>query len=398
MFVRVNVPDWGPREIGGGIAAAMGGGHGARRALRRRVLGDVGDRHVEFLASARAGIVRAVQVLGLHGTRIAVPAYVCPAVLTALLAEAVVVVAVDCDQSTLDFDAAALGAAARAGEVQAVLAPSAYGRGCDHGAIEGCGLPWIEDAAYHGGQPIRLGAPTPGLRGSAGVWSFNFKTLAAVGGGVAFLPRPCPPTGSIDGAVPRARSHERSAFANYALRAMGRQRIPRSLPGAGVPRLIDEHPPIRASLARLPLGPMSDLQASVALAQWDRREELAARSRRNSSLLAEVVRRSSVLTAVVPERSEGSTAYPHLYPMLLAGQVSEPELRVHALRTWLHRDGVQTEDPYPLAAGPRSAFPNADRLRRRLLLVPCHPSLSAAVMERVAASLECASRRLESGL
>jgi dTDP-4-amino-4,6-dideoxygalactose transaminase len=57
------------------------------------------------------------------------------------------------------------------------------------------------------------------------------------------------------------------------------------------------------------------------------------------------------------------------------------------LRRTLHALGFQTERPYP-ALGSREAFPNAHDLAARLVLLPCHASLTPALLGRLARALE----------
>ncbi len=408
MLVRVNVPHWGFREVRGGAAALIGLAGGAPDALADRIRQEVGHRPFELVASARAGLVRAAHALGLKDRRVAVPAYVCPAVSAAMRMAQVELVAVDCAPGSFGLEPDGLLAAARAGDIAAVVAPSTYGAPQDQELLRRSGLPWIEDAAYQGGQTSPAGHPGgAGLAGHAGVWSFNFKTLTGVGGGVVFLPAVAvadldPTAGPWPhgpGRRPRSRAHERALFANYVLRTIGRHRIPHWLPGGSAPRHLNEHR-ARASLDRVPLGSMSELQAAVALAQWGRREEVARRASENAERIRAVVADSPALTDIAPaaRRDSAAPSFPHLYPVLLDPGVPDPERSVWSLRSWLHQAGVQTEDPYPLVGGQEDGSHNAAALRRRLLLVPCHASITDGVMRRVAAVLTWAAERLVSSL
>jgi len=408
MLVRVNVPHWGFAELRGGSAALVGLAGGAPNALADRIRQEVGDRPLELVASARAGLVRAAQALDLAGRRVAVPAYLCPAVTAAMRVAQVELVVVDCAAGGFEFDPDGLLAAARAGDIAAIVAPNTYGAPQDGGLLRRSGLPWIEDAAYQGGQTSPAGRPgVAGLAGHAGVWSFNFKTLAGVGGGVVFLPAvaesdhdaTAAPSPHVLGGRRRSRARERASFTNYALRAVGRHRIPRWLPGGSAPLHLNDHR-ARTVLDSVPLGSMSDLQAAVALAQWGRRDEVARRARENAERIRGVVADSPVLTDIAPagQRDGAPPTFPHLYPVLLDPGVRDPERWLWSLRSWMHQAGVQTEDPYPLVRGREAASHNAAELRRRLLLVPCHASIADGVMRHVAATLTRTAERLASSL
>jgi aminotransferase len=377
--VRVNIPAWGGAEIAAGVGALARGGRGgaSRERLRRELEAWAPGWTAVPVVSARYAIALAVRALGLAGKRLAVPADVCPAVLTGLRAAPAEVVPVDCAPSSFGFDTDALARAARAGEVDAVLAPATYGVDQDVAAISSLGLPLVEDAAYQLGRTGPDGRAC-GTRGDAGVWSFNFKALTAVGGGVLVVRASAP---EIDG-EPRTGLGEALRFANYAARGVVRHRIPSFLPGARPPTR-EPAPEARDALTRLAAAPMSELQAAIALAQWRSRGRLEARQRENVAALARVVETSG---ALAPLAAPGD-AVVHLFPCLAPSPGA-----AHRVRLSLYNRGVQTEDPYPLLWDAPERFPNARDLAGRLLLVPCNASLGRAEMRAVARALDEASR------
>ena len=81
--LRLNIPPWGAGEIAAGLRA-VAGRKGDLQFLRRELADAVPGRVPILVRSARFGIALAVRALGLAGRRIAVPGYVCPAVLTGL--------------------------------------------------------------------------------------------------------------------------------------------------------------------------------------------------------------------------------------------------------------------------------------------------------------------------
>jgi dTDP-4-amino-4,6-dideoxygalactose transaminase len=363
--VRINIPAWGARELlaGAGALAAAGRRTASREALQRVVAALVPGWTPSLVASARYGIALAIRALGLAGRRVAVPAYVCPAVLTGLRGAPAKPIPVDCLPASLAFDTEALE---RAG-VDAVLAPNTYGVDQDYAALERLGLPVVEDAAYQAGRTDPEGRVC-GTRGEAGVWSFNFKCLTGVGGSVVLLRAGREAEPAAGGALPRG---EAARFVNYAARAIARHRIPSFLPGAERPgrEAADE---VRASLNEMREASMSELQGAVALAQWHARERLAARQLENATAIA----RAAGTALGRPD------ALPHLVPVLAAGPDEARRMRVA-----LWERGIQTEEPYPV---PWDGFPNATALARRLVLVPCNASLGRAQVERI---VEALSRR-----
>ncbi|MEW6212006.1 MAG: DegT/DnrJ/EryC1/StrS family aminotransferase, partial [Acidobacteriota bacterium] len=358
MHIRINIPAWGGREIARGIASFA-----SRDAYRNQLLEEIaGELHPfkpQLVSSARCAIALAVRMLGLEGRRVAVPGYVCPAVITALRAARVEAVAVDCEPASLRFDAESLARA----DADGVLAANTYGLDQDFSMLARLRLPVIEDAAYQAGSRDAKGAAR-GTRADAGVWSFNFKSLTAVGGGVLIAKE------SV--ATDESRSHgvkEAARFFNYALRSIARHRIPKFFPGAEPPSLAVGDA-LRDALTRFSESVMSELQAAVALAQWQRREKIAARQLLNSTHLYRTLSRCEAFALV---SSEGETL-PHLFPLLVRGGAKEAPGAVFSVRQFLHRCGIQTETPYPML-GSREELPNAYDLASRLILVPCNASL-----------------------
>jgi dTDP-4-amino-4,6-dideoxygalactose transaminase len=378
MHIRINIPVWSRREIARGIASFA-----SRDAYRNQLLKEL-ERELhpfkpQLVSSARCAIALAARMLGLEGRRIAVPGYVCPAVITALRAANAEVVAVDCQPSSFRFESESLARA----DIDGVLAANTYGLDQDFSMLARLGLPVIEDAAYQAGTRDASGAAC-GTRADAGVWSFNFKSLTAVGGGAVIAKESV----SVD----ESRSHglkEAVRFFNYALRSLARHRIPKFFPGAEPPSLsLDDAP--REVLTEFSESAMSELQAAVALAQWRRREEILSRQSLNSTHLYRTISRCESFAAL---SGEGETL-PHLFPMLVRAGVKEAPGAVFSVRQFLHRRGIQTETPYP-AIGSREELPNACDLASRLILVPCNASLDERQIRFIAASLEEASLQLE---
>lgn len=377
MHLRLNVPDWTGAEIGGGAAALLLPGRGARERARlvEALRGHAPGWRPHLVASARAGIARAAEHLGLRGRPVAVPGVLCPAVLSGLSAAGARPVPVDVSEDSLRFDPALLSAAAAGGRVAAVLAPGTWGADQEFPSLRRLGLPVIDDAAY--GAGLRDGATGEpcGMRGDAGTWSFRFKALAAPGGGVLW-------TREGDAAPPEEPPAPAPLrlFADLAVRGILRHRIPRLLGGAAPPVPWPE--PVREGARRPEAGGMAGLQAAVARAQWERREALAATRARIAAVLREGVAAAPSLAEVLP-----AGAVPvHFLPLVVRAGGEAGREEAMRLRRALHARGIQTETPYPLP-GSAADLPRAAALSSRLLLLPAGATLREDEARRVARAL-----------
>jgi len=326
-------------------------------------------------ASGRAALAAAVLALGIDWPRVAVPGYVCPAVPMALRHAGAEPVYVDCVEGSLGFDVADLHRRIESGTLHAAVVPLTYGQVDRPLAAIPSGLPVILDAAYLGGAELPAAAADERVRSV--VWSFNFKTLTGVGGGV--LLRRDPGQGAVPG--PRLRTEELRRLANYTLRAILRERIPRFLPGARRPQPIDD------GRARGPqpmaMGAMSTLQAAVALTQWRRRRELRRRVRDTNASLETILGSAPHADEV---RLLPGGPFPHLLPLTATGAAEDRRAFAQALRLALHRRGIQTEDPYPMPTSD-VVLERAQEIRETLILVPCGASLRPALVARIGAAL-----------
>jgi dTDP-4-amino-4,6-dideoxygalactose transaminase len=373
VHIRINIPDWGAKELARGVLSFARGGYADALTQELQAFAPDGWRP-HLLASARYGLALAAQQLGVK--RIAVPGYVCPAVLTGLRAADAEIVPVDVAPGSFRFDPDALANTIRAGRADALLAANTYGLDQDFAFLRSLNLPIIEDAAYQAGcvQGSKSGAQPCGFRGDAGVWSFNFKSLAGVGGGILWLPE----TGSRF-KVQGSRFNAWPLFANYAVRAVFRERLPKFLGGAAPPGAESEHE-TRAVLQEMRGGPMSELQAALALTQWRRRDTLAARQKANADALERALANCAAFAPVAD--TVGQTKV-HLFPFLVNGG---PEAVLHVRRA-LYAQGVQTETPYPVLLGDEAKLPNAHGLAARLALAPCHASLREKRVKHIAGAL-----------
>jgi dTDP-4-amino-4,6-dideoxygalactose transaminase len=382
MHIRINIPAWGRREIANGLSSFFSGSR-YRARLQEELERELHPFKPLLVSSARYAIGLAARMLGLEGRRVAVPGYVCPAVLTGLRAARVEIVAVDCQPSSVQFSADMLARAL--GDISGVVAPNTYGLDQDFSLLARLSLPVIEDAAYQAGSRDDS-ARARGARADAGAWSFNFKSLTSVGGGVLIARDN---SLAVDQGKHSGRLKEAIRFLNYLARSIARHRIPKFFPGADAPRLEPDSGP-REMLKEIIPAPMSELQASVALAQWQSRHSIAEAQKRNSDLLFQAVSRCE---AFAPLSRAGETL-PHLFPALVRASAKEAPGAVFSARRFLHRLGIQTETPYPVLLGSPSDLPNAHDLASRLILIPCNASIGRRQISVIASGLEEASKEI----
>lgn len=373
MPVRLNIPAWGAAEIRAGLSALAGRTRDLAD-LQRELAGAVPGRVPVLVRSARFGLALALRALGLAGQRIAVPGYVCPAVLTGLRAAPAEAVPIDVERGGSRFDLQELARAVAERRVDAILAANTYGIDQDFSALARLGRPVIEDAAYQAGRRDAGDRPCGG-RGDAGLWSFNFKALTGVGGGVLWLP----PERAGRITLPlKSGGREARLFLDYALRALLRHRIPAFAGGFEPPGPPSNRP--RAGLLALRDGALSPVQAAVALRQWRRRGELEARQRAGSARVAASVPR---LFTRLPGQEAGAAL--HLLPVLAA----TPEAALGA-RQSLYQAGIQTEEAYPIPF--EDPLPHSRDLALRLFLVPIGPAWSDRQIQTIANTLKEAAR------
>jgi dTDP-4-amino-4,6-dideoxygalactose transaminase len=368
MHLRINLPPWGRAELGAGLKALVNrrSGDASREELRRALARAAGEGwSVALMSSGRAALARAIPLMGLTNRRVAVPAYACPAVPSAVRAAGAEPIAVDVKPDSIRFDPDALTRA----DVAGVVAANTYGLDQDFEALRDWAgaRPVIEDAAYRVGRPPR---------GDSAIWSFNFKALTGVGGGVLLSRKFL-----ADPPGPRARPGELARFLDYGARGVAGHRIPRFLPGAQPPGSSGPNPHTQIPAP----GPMSNLQAAIALAQWHRRAEIERDQRENVRAI------KGAIDGAVGLAPLDEAPFPHLVPLVVRVGAEYLDRAVLRTRRLLHHGGIQTEEPYPVPDG----FPNAQDLARRLVLVPCHAAIAPRVRDRLAETVAEAARMLD---
>jgi dTDP-4-amino-4,6-dideoxygalactose transaminase len=321
----------------------------------------------------------AIKALRARRAQVAVPAYVCPSVLSALAAAEADPIFVDTEPDSIRFSLECLTAKVREGSIDAILAPNTYGLDQDIRTLTGFGVPLIEDAAYQAGRCDAATGTPCGLRGVFGVWSFTFKSLCSTGGGVLFRTAELRDTRI---SVERPSSRDARTLFEYALRTIVGPHLPRAFPGAERP----ENPKPRRWRVTAMRG-ITEVQAAIALAQWTRRGEIYRLQSKNLDVL---MRSISKARHVRPLAQSTCTAPVHFLPLLMPHTNGQAGTLAARFRQAMYLSSVQTDVAYPLTVGPDRA-PNATSLASRLVLVPCSASHSENEIRAIAAAVERAS-------
>jgi dTDP-4-amino-4,6-dideoxygalactose transaminase len=389
MHIRINIPAWGIQEYISSLFALFP----LRRnyylnQLKKEILTFVGNRRVYLLSSGRFGAYAAIKQLGLLHPRIAIPAYVCPSVIEAVRLAGAEPFFIDVEESSICFNREILVKTIRQGQVDAILAPNTYGLDQDFRFLMDLGLPVIEDAAYQAGYKMQDSDTACGLRCSTGIWSFNFKALTSVGGGVLFSREPIRELENLP--RPYLNQSQMSRYINYLVRSILRTAIPKKMPGA-IPPTFYDFQEIRPSHLHFSRSGMSNLQAAIALTQWKKRESIFERQIRHGKMLQKAVDENSVLS-MLNEQKKGALV--HLFPILLNIRASHCSDAVLKFRQILYQQSIQTENPYPIGHVRPDTHPNVYNLVSRLILLPCNASLKVEHMRKIARALAAASEKI----
>ena len=291
-------------------------------------------RHAAAVNSGTSALHLALVALGVRpGDRVAMPSYVCSALLHAVDLAGAAPLLVDVDPATFNLDPDDLRKRLRS-RTKAVIVPHMFGLPARFGDIEACGVPIIEDCALalgakYGGRPV-------GSMGLLSIVSFYATKVIATGeGGMvltnrASLIREVRDRRSYDG-----RIHNRRRF-NYK---------------------------------------MTELQAALGRVQLRKLSFFLARRRRLAALYARVL-------------SDG----PWDLPSVEANHcfyrfVARSRRGTNRLLDELARRGIEARRPVfrPLhrCLG-LEGFPGTEEAYRRAVSIPLYPALSSADAARVA--------------
>lgn len=389
MHIRINIPAWGMQEYLGSLCGLLPWKRDYYlNQLEKEIHAFVGNRRVYLLSSGRFGVLAAIKQLGLPHPRIAVPAYVCPSVIEAIRQAGAEPVFIDIEENSIRFHRDALTRMIQQGRIDAILAPNTYGLDQDFCFLTDCGLPVIEDAAYQAGYKAQDSDGPCGLRCPVGIWSFNFKALTSVGGGVLFSNKPISELENLP--HPYLDRSLASRYVNYLIRSILRTAIPKSLPGGRPPTSYNLQE-IRQSLLYLSQTGMSNLQAAIALAQWKNRMTIFDRQIQNAKMLQEVVAENPVFSLL---KNQEKGAMVHLFPILLNVSASHQNEAVLEFRQFLYQQSIQTETPYPVGHVRPDTYASVYNLVSKMILLPCNASLKERHMKMICQAVTAASYRI----
>jgi perosamine synthetase len=365
------------------LVAAAFAGASSLEALESMLMRDYAASSVTLTGSGTHALQHALSRIGrAPGKRplVAVPAFACYDIATAVVGADIDVSAYDIDPSTLGPDAESLQAALGSG-VDAVILSPLYGIPFDWSAAadlaRSLGVLVIEDSAQGHGASWR-GKPFGSL-GDVSILSFSRGKGWTGGAGGAILTRSAP----IERDLPLAGSA--SAFkvasmlaAQYVLGRPAFYGIPRAIPGLGLGETLYHEPTTPTS--------MTPMSAEMALRSAVRATAESEIRKANARMLAEQI--PSRLLRITPH-PQGRAGYLR-FPMLLP-----KGMRSFAGIASAERLGIAPSYPLPLAKLPVLAArirgekraPGADRLAEQLITLPTHSRLSQRDIARIVAAL-----------
>lgn len=328
-------------EDAGAVARVVRGGQLAQgpevAAFERELAARVGVAAAAAVSSGTAALELALRALDVGpGGDVIVPTYACDALHHAVARCGATPVLADADPATLTISP--VEARRLVGRrTRAIVVPHAFGLAVDLGPFEALGVPIVEDCAQALGA--RVGDRAAGSLGHLSVCSFYATKLVTTGeGGVVLGP-------------PDLVAHVRDA------------------------REYDE----RADLAPRANAKLTDIQAALGRSQLRRLDAFLARRR---AIAAEYRRRLGGLPCRLPEDAGAG----HVYHRFVVGIDAPLPAVLDAMRA----RGVTARRPVfrPLhrALG-LEGYPEAERLWRTCLSLPCYPALTDAEVATVAAAL-----------
>lgn len=351
-------------------------------SLETEISDDIGVGTVSFMPSGTAALSAAIESSGLRGRRVAVPAYVCPDVLVAIKAQQAEPVFVDMADHGLTLDCDSLSQFCRSGLIDGVVVPSAYGANLPWARLAATGLPIVEDAAYQAGLFDPETGQFCGLRGVSGIWSFNFKSMTSVSGGILFSPAAS--HAQVARKITRINKQDLLLLINRFVRAIMRSHIPKWMGGAEAPITYSYEPNSSVHLGAKKLK-QDPTQLAIAIARWSWRNRGVDLGviERNNRALRDCARQLDIL---IPA---DSGTFTRVFPFLpRAGLARQNEQTAYRVRMALYEAGIQTKDPYPLLLNGEDQFPNAACLARNLILVPCGSALHEKELRHIISNLK----------
>jgi dTDP-4-amino-4,6-dideoxygalactose transaminase len=324
-------------------------GHGPKAiALEGRISEATHRKHAFSVSSGFHALALAVRALDLpQPSLVALPVLTCASVLAAVQGAGHQVWLADIHEEDLTLDPMTISR-----DAAAVVAPHAYGAPVDAEALRQLGVPWIEDCATSPATRV-MGQPA-GSSGTFAVFSFGSTKYLTGGAGGMLL---------TDDDRLAARVNDLLDFDDFGKRGEWKHGIPAAMPGR-----------------------LADLNAAVALVQWEQFPTFAARRR----AIAEIYQTALdnipglKLPRLCPERSFYRYIVQTSAPATtLAAALHKQGIDArHSVNPWLY---TARQAGHTVLGGP---WPVAARCCGHLLSLPIYAQLSEAEAHWVAKGLK----------
>ena len=323
------------------VARVVRGGQLAQgpevEAFEREMAARVGAAAAAAVSSGTAALELALRALDVGpGAEVIVPTYACDALHHAVTRCGATPVLADADPATLTLSPIEAGRRLSR-RTRAIVVPHAFGLAADLGPFEALGVPVVEDCAQALGA--RIGSRAAGSLGRLSICSFYATKLLTTGEGGMVLGPP-----DLIARVRDARDYDE-----------------------------------RADLTPRANAKLTDIQAALGRSQLRRLDTFIARRR---AIAEEYRRRLGGLACRVPADAGAG----HVYHRFVVG-IDAP---LPSVLNAMHARGVTARRPVfrPLhrALG-LEGYPEADRLWRTCLSLPCYPALTDGEVATVAVAL-----------
>jgi perosamine synthetase len=356
------------------------------------------------IRSARAAIVLSLKALALpQGASIAVPLYCCPVVFSAIKAAGFSPCFIDVDPATYCMSAADL--AAKSSKVDAVIAVHMFGNVCDLPALQKAAprKPIIEDCAQALGS--RIGDKAAGSFGEIAIFSFRSgKSISAGEGGavhcrtsdiessLSALISELPTPGLVDECIHVVKTYLRSLLRTRPFWGLIGNRL-WSAYGKNV-EFTSQAPIVLTQVYK------TDLRTTIR-----RLPVLSSQIERQRSNADNYLRNSTVIGDSLCREMPGMFYNRLQYPLLMSTPLECEEFTLTLLK---HQ--ITAARPYKNIAviaaehfGYSGDCPQAERIARGVIVIPCNYTLTKADVERISTAVdraweEIAGRRQGAGI
>lgn len=373
------------------MTAVLGRGTGTTAGL-------VGIRDLGVCLPARSGrvaIIVALNAVGLgSGARVGIPLYCCPVVFKAVAAAGCVIKFLDVDSET--YCVSTRDVAAKRAELDAIVAVHMFGNVCDMVGLRkvAAGIPIIEDCAQ--GLGSRLNGQPVGSFGDVAFFSFRSGKYLSVGEGAALFTRNPALRDRITalvGNLPSAgRGEECVHVLKTYLKSLLRSKPLWGLIGLRIWNTYNQKVKY-ASKSPIVMGRIYESDLALVMRRLPFLDLWIERQRANS----EYYLRNLNVDAGMLCREKPGMFYNRLqFPIL----TKTPE-QCEKLVADLFRNGVTAGRPYKQIVEIAKQFygytgdcPNAERIARTVLVIPCHYALKPRQVERIALTVNRSWARL----